>query len=257
MNPHCFCKIVRLASMWGLLIITPSFSTAQETHPPHWSYSGSEDPTHWGKLDPSYSSCSLGRRQSPIDVKHAKPSDLAVLKIDYQAVPLNIIDNGHTIQVNYAPGSTLTVGDKTYTLKQFHFHHPAEEHINGKSFPFVAHLVHADADGQLAVIAILFELGAANPLIDKLWNNIPIEKEKPQDVPSVSVRVQDLLPSERGYFTFAGSLTTPPCGEGVTWYVLKNQTSISPEQLAAFAKIYPMNARPIQPTNGREILQSK
>jgi carbonic anhydrase len=256
MNSHSFCKTVLFTSMLGLLI-TPTFSIAQEGHPPHWTYSGPEDPKHWGKLDPGYSSCSLGRRQSPIDVKHAKPADLAVLKIDYQAVPLNIIDNGHTIQVNYAPGSTLTVGDKTYTLKQFHFHHPGEEHINGKSFPLVAHLVHADADGHLAVIAVLFELGTANPLIDTLWNNIPVEKEKAQDVSSVSVRVQDLLPSERGYFTFAGSLTTPPCSEGVTWYVLKSHTSISPEQVAAFAKNYSMNARPIQPTNGREILQSK
>jgi carbonic anhydrase len=190
-------------------------------------------------------------------VKNAKPADLPILKIDYHAVPLNIIDNGHTIQINYAPGSTLTVGDKTYTLKQFHFHHPSEEHVNGKSFPLVAHLVHADADGHLAVIAVLFQPGTANPLIDTLWKNIPAEKEKAQDVPSVSVPAQDLLPSDRGYFTFAGSLTTPPCSEGVTWYVMKSHPSISPEQVAAFAKIYPMNARPIQPVNARKILQSK
>ena len=256
MNLHSFCKTVLVGSMLFLLI-TRTFSAAQESHPPHWTYSGPESPTQWGKLDPAYSLCSLGRMQSPIDVKNAKPADLPVLKIDYQAVPLNIVDNGHTIQVNYPPGSTLTVGDKTYTLKQFHFHHPGEEHINGKSFPLVAHLVHEDADGHIAVIAVLFELGTANPLIDMLWKNIPVEKEKVQDVPSVSVRVQDLLPSDRGYFTFAGSLTTPPCSEGVTWYVLKNHTSISPGQVAVFAKKYPMNARPVQPTNGREILRSK
>ena len=244
------------ASALGLLI-TSTLSTGQESHPPHWTYSGAENPKQWGKLDPAYSLCSLGRTQSPIDVKNPKLADLPVLKIDYEAVPLNIVDNGHTIQVNYPPGSTLTVGDKTYTLKQFHFHHPAEEHINGKSFPLVAHLVHADADGHLAVIAVLFELGTANSLIDALWKNIPAEKEKAQDVPSVSVQAQGLLPIERGYFTFAGSLTTPPCSEGVTWYVLKSHTSISPEQVAGFAKNYPMNARPIQPTNSREILQSK
>ena len=256
MNAHSFYKSVLFASILGLLI-TPIFSTPQESHPPHWTYSGAENPEHWGKLDPAYSLCSLGRMQSPIDVKNGKPADLPVLKIDYEAVPLNIIDNGHTIQVNYPPGSTLTVGDKTYTLKQFHFHHPGEEHINGKSFPLVAHLVHADADGHIAVVAVLFEAGTANRLIDTLWMNIPAEKEKAQDVLSVSVRVQDLLPSDRGYFTFAGSLTTPPCSEGVTWYVLKSHTSISPEQVAVFAKKYPMNARPIQPTYGREILQSK
>ena len=117
--------------------------------------------------------------------------------------------------------------------------------------------MHADADGHLAVVAVLFQSGAANPLIDTLWTNIPAEKEKAQDVPSVSVQAQDLLPRNRGYFTFAGSLTTPPCSEGVTWYVMKSHTSISPEQVAAFAKIYPMNERPIQPVNGRKILQSK
>ena len=256
MNLHSFCKTVLVGSML-IQFITPTFSAAQETHLPHWTYSGAESPKEWGKLDPAYSLCSLGRAQSPIDVKNAKSADLPILKIDYHAEPLNIIDNGHTIQINYAPGSTLTVGDKTYTLKQFHFHHPSEEHINGKSFPLVAHLVHADADGHLAVIAVLFEPGTANRLIDTLWKNIPAEKEKAQDVPSVSVRVQDLLPSDRGYFTFAGSLTTPPCSEGVTWYVLKSHTSISLEEVAVFAKKYPMNARPIQPTNGREILQSK
>ena len=180
-----------------------------------------------------------------------------MLKFDYHAVPLNIIDNGHTIQVYYPPGSTLTVGEKTYTLKQFHFHHPSEEHVNGKGFHLVAHLVHADADGRLAVVAVLFELGSANSLIDTLWKNIPSEKEKSQDIPSVSIQVYNLLPNDLGYFTYAGSLTTPPCSEGVSWYVLRSPATVSPQQVAAFAKIYTMNARPIQPTKGREILESK
>jgi carbonic anhydrase len=256
MKLRSLAKIVLFASTLGLPI-TAIFSAAQEGHSSHWTYSGPEGPRHWGKLTPTFSSCSLGRMQSPIDVKNARTAELAVLKIHYQVAPLNIIDNGHTIQVNYPAGSTLTVGDKSYTLKQFHFHHPSEEHINGTSFPLVAHLVHEGPDGRLAVIAVLFELGAANPLINALWKNIPADRGKAHDVSSVSVQAQDLLPSERGYFTFAGSLTTPPCSEGVTWYVLKSRATISPEQLAAFAKIYPANVRPIQPTNGREILQSK
>lgn len=247
---------VLFASILGMLGL-PAFSDAQEAHPPQWSYSGAEDPKHWGKLDPAYSACLLGHTQSPIDIKNAKSTKLPALKLDYKAVALNIIDNGHTIQVNYAPGSTLSVGDKTYTLKQFHFHHPSEEHVAGKGFPLVAHLVHADANGNLAVVAVLFKEGTANPVIETLWKNIPSEKEKAQDVPSVSIQVQDLLPSDRGYFTYAGSLTTPPCSEGVSWYVLKSHTMISPEQVVAFAKIYPKNARPIQPTNGRAIQQSK
>ena len=201
MNSSVFYQALRLAAMFTALV-TFAFCAADEHHPPHWTY---EHPEQWGKLDPAYSSCSSGRTQSPIDVKNAKPSDLAALKIDYQDVPLNIIDNGHTIQVNYAPGSSLSVGDKTYALKQFHFHHPAEEHINGRSFPLVAHFVHADAEGHLAVIAVLFETGTTNPLIDTLWQNLPSEKEAAKDVPSVTVRARELLPAGRGYFTFAGS----------------------------------------------------
>src|SRR5262249_12325125 len=155
------------------------------------------------------------------------------------------------------PGSVLSVGGKVYTLKQFHFHHPAEEHIDGASFPLVAHLVHADSEGHLAVFAVLFETGTENALIDRIWRNIPAMKVKVQDVPSVSVQAQDLLPRDRGYFTFAGSLTTPPCSEGVTWYVLRSHATLSEAEVNTFAKVYPMNARPIQPTNGREILKAK
>ena len=254
MSSHSF-RAVLIASMLSPVGL-PAVTAAQEAHA-HWAYEGKEGPKEWGELDSSYAACSSGHRQSPIDIKDAKKVDLPTLKFDYHAVPLNIINNGHTIQINYAPGSTLTVGEKIYTLKQFHFHHPSEEHVDGKTSRLVVHLVHADADGHLAVVAVLFELGSANPLIDTLWANIPSEKEKPQDIPSVSIQVHDLLPSEGDYFTYAGSLTTPPCSEGVSWFVLKSYATASPQQVAAFAKIYPMNARPIQPTNGREILQSK
>lgn len=256
MSSHSFYGAVLFASISSLIGL-PALSAAQEGRPPHWTYEGKEGPAEWGKLDSNYAACSSGHTQSPINIKDAKKADLPALKFDYRAVPLDIVDNGHTIEVDYAPGSTLTVGEKIYTLKQFHFHHPSEEHVNGKGFPLVAHLVHADADGHLAVVAVLFEQGKANPLIDTLWKNIPSEKEKPQDIPSVSIQAQELLPSDRSYFTFAGSLTTPPCSEAVSWYVLQSHSSISPEQLAAFAKIYPKDARPIQPTNGREILKSK
>lgn len=236
--------------------LLPALALAQEAKP-KWSYEGSTDASHWGSLGPEYAACSNGRMQSPIDIKGAKKSDLPPLKTNYQSVALNIIDNGHTVQINYPAGSTLTVGNKTYTLKQFHFHHPAEEEINGKKYDLVAHLVHADADGHLAVIAVLFKKGAASPALDPLWKNIPAEKEKAVDVTSVSVNAKDLLPADLGYYTFQGSLTAPPCSEGVTWYVLKTHVTLSEAQLEAFAKLYPHNARPIQPTNGREILESK
>jgi carbonic anhydrase len=240
---------------WFLLI--PGTASAQEAKP-HWSYEkGADDPKHWSKLDPTYAVCSTGTTESPIDIKGAQPADLPPLKMDYKAVPLNIIDSGHTIQVNYAPGSTLTVGDKVYTLKQFHFHHPAEEHVNGKKYDLVAHLVHADATGNLAVVAVLFTKGAPNPLFDTLWKNLPTEQGKVMSVASVSVNVTDFLPSDLGYFHYMGSLTAPPCSEAVTWFVLKTPMTISAEQLAVFAKLYPHNARPIQKTNGRKIEESK
>jgi carbonic anhydrase len=239
------------------LALLPSLALAQEPHSPHWGYSGKEGPNAWGKLDSAYAACSLGHTQSPIDIKGAKPADLPPLQFDYNAVPLSIIDNGHTIQVNYPAGSTLKVGDKSYTLKQFHFHHPAEERINGKGYDLVAHLVHADADGHLVVVAILFKAGSANPFLDTVWKNIPAEKEKVSDVSSVTINVKDLLPAKHGYYTFAGSLTIPPCSEGVTWYVFKSTAQLSKAQLDTFAKIYPKNARPIQPVNNREILETK
>jgi carbonic anhydrase len=256
MSPHSFCRNVLFASILSLVGLLP-FSSAQEVRPTHWAYSGPEGPLHWGVLDSSYTACSAGHTQSPIDITHSQLSELPSLKPNYKAVPLNIIDNGHTIQVNYANGSTLTVGDRTYSLKQFHFHHPSEEHVNGKGFPLAAHLLHADADGNLAVIAILFEQGNSNPLIENLWRSIPSEKEKAIDIPAMSVQAKDLLPKDLSYFTYTGSLTTPPCSEGVTWYVLINRVTVSPEQVAAFSKIYPMDSRPIQPTNGRGILRSK
>jgi carbonic anhydrase len=253
-SPH----MRRTASFAGVLVLMFAvFGAAQESHPPHWSYSGAESPAHWGSLDPEYSACSLGHTQSPINIAHAKPADLPALIFDYRATPLNIIDNGHTIQVNLAAGSTLSVGDKTYSLKQFHFHHPSEEHVNGRGFPLVAHLVHQDSADHLAVVAVLFEEGEANALIKSLWSKIPANKGKAEDVPSVSVQALDLLPVARTYFTYTGSLTTPPCSEGVIWYVLKNHPTVSTQQIVAFSKIYPTNARPIQPRNGRSILESQ
>jgi carbonic anhydrase len=232
-------------------------SAAQEAHPPHWSYEGNTGPKYWAQLDPAYATCASGHTQSPIDIRQAKLAELPPLTFDYHSVPLNIINNGHTIQVNYAPGSTLTVGDKTYTLRQFHFHHPSEEYISGRGFDLVAHLVHDDGSGHLAVVAVLFSSGPSNALLDAVWKNIPAQTEKATDVPSVSLNVKDLLPADHGYYTFAGSLTTPPCSEGVTWYILKNQTTLSRDQLAAFAKLYPDNARPIQPLYDREVLETK
>jgi carbonic anhydrase len=253
-NPSFQKGLLRLGVVCVMLI--PAFACAQQTAP-HWSYSGHEGPSEWGKLDSTYAACSSGKTQSPIDIRGAQKADLPAPKFDYNSVPLNIIDNGHTIQVNYPPGSTLTVGRKLYTLKQFHFHHPSEEQVNGHGYDMVVHLVHADAEGHLAVVAVFLKKGNLNPLIDLVWQNLPTDKGTAIDVSGVTLNAKDLLPADHGYYTFPGSLTTPPCSEGVTWYVMKNPVALSEAQVTAFAKLYPMNARPIEAPNGREILETQ
>ncbi|HUL68058.1 MAG TPA: carbonic anhydrase family protein [Burkholderiaceae bacterium] len=224
----------------------------------HWSYSGSTGPAKWASLEKDFGSCALGRTQSPIDIHDsaAKKADLPAIIFDYKPAPLKIIDNGHTIQVNYAPGSFITVGGKQFELVQFHFHKPSEEKVNGKNYDMVAHLVHKDTDGNLAVVAVLLKKGSASPLVKTLWDNLPKQKGHEMAVDAVTINIADLLPGDKAYYTFAGSLTTPPCSENVTWFVLKNPSSISSDEIARFAKSYPMNARPVQPLNGREIKTS-
>jgi len=241
----------------SLSLSNPTLAQHSSDRHPHWSYSGAEGPDHWGDLEPDYATCKTGTRQSPINIEDAKPADLPAIHFDYQVSPLKIINNGHTIQVNYEPGSTMTVGGKQYTLVQFHFHHPSEEEIGGKQFDLVAHLVHKDAEGHLAVVAILFQSGQTNPFLDLLWKNVPKEVGKEVTNKKINLNVSDLLPPDHSYYTFAGSLTTPPCTEGVTWYVLRNPVELSAEEITTFAKWYPDNARPIQPTNGREIRESQ
>jgi len=229
---------------------------AQEHKGPEWSYNGNDGPDHWGDLDRNFETCKMGRHQSPIDIRTTKKSDLPVIQFDYQATPLHIVNNGHTVQINYAPGSFITVGDKRYELKQFHFHHPSEEKINGSGFAMVAHLVHADPGGNLAVVAVLLEASGANQLIESLWNHLPRQPGPEQKHDGVTINVASLVPADHGYFSFSGSLTTPPCSENVRWFVLKTPTPISQDQADAFAKIYPRNARPPQALNGREVLGS-
>lgn len=243
----------------GLLAFSASILAAPRLHAEgehHWSYSGDTGPAHWAAVEADYGACGLGKLQSPIDIRDsvATKGALPAIAFDYKPSALKIIDNGHTIQVNYAPGSFITVEGKRYELVQFHFHKPSEEKINGKHADMVAHLVHKDGDGNLAVVAVLLKSGQPNRLVETLWKNLPRQKEKEVAVESVEVNAADLLPANRtAYYTFAGSLTTPPCSEGVTWFVMKSPSSVSSGEVARFAQLYPMNARPTQPLNGREI----
>jgi len=251
--------MIHVMQGFGLLVVTGAILASPALHAAsehHWSYSGDTGPAQWAALESDYSACGIGKLQSPIDIRDstAKKGPLPAIAFDYKPSPLKIVDNGHTIQVDYAPGSFITVQGKGYELVQFHFHKPSEEKINGKSADMVAHLVHKNADGNLAVVAVLLKTGQANKLVETLWKNLPPEKERETAVEGVQVNAADLLPAKKaGYYTFTGSLTTPPCSEGVTWFVLKTPTSISNSEVARFAQLYPMNARPTQPLNGREI----
>jgi len=218
----------------------------------HWSYGEHGGPAEWGELAQGFATCKLGKFQSPIDIRGAKTTDLPAIKFVYKPSPLKLIDNGHTIQVNYAPGSSIEVDGKRYELVQFHFHKPSEEKIDGKAHDMVAHLVHKAFDGKLAVVAVLLDKGGANPTIATIWKNLPSTKDKEASV-NTNIDVATLLPAKKGYYTFQGSLTTPPCSEEVRWFVMKSPVTIAESEVAAFGKLYPMNARPTQPSNGRSI----
>jgi carbonic anhydrase len=220
----------------------------------HWDYGKEHGPLHWGE---EFKTCGVGQRQSPIDIVGAEKADLPPLGFDYKPSPLRIVDNGHTIVVNYAAGSRLRVGDASFELTQFHFHLPSEERFQGRAFDMVAHLVHTGPNGKLAVVAVLFEKGKESSLVQKLWRAVPKQKGKEASVESVEVNAAELLPAERGYYTYPGSLTTPPCSETVTWLVLKQPAQLSAEQVAAFAKWYSNNARPPQPLFDRVVKESR
>ena len=224
-------------------------------HGSHWTYEGEAGPAHWGKLNPAWAKCATGTRQSPIDIRDGMRLDLEKIQFDYQSGPFSVINNGHTVQVNVSTGNRITVTGRTYELDQFHFHRPSEERINGKGFPMVAHLVHKDAEGRLAVVALLIEEGTANPVVQNVWNNMPLEKNEPVR-PAIQIDIGQLLPARRDYYTYMGSLTTPPCSEGVLWLVMKDPIQLSSQQIAIFSRLYPMNARPIQADSGRIIKES-
>ena len=220
-----------------------------------WSYEGEGGPGHWAQLKPEYSTCANGERQSPIAI-----DDADTLKGPAEAIAFNytpssgtVVNNGHTIEVQLSGDNSLTVRGQTYRLQQFHFHHPAEERINSRVYPMVAHFVHRSDTGQLAVLAVLLEEGPANPLIQKVWTHMPLDVKDHVPLPADLIHVGEILPRDQRYYQYMGSLTTPPCTEGVLWLILKQPASISAEQLRLFGQLYPHNARPVQSLHGRPV----
>lgn len=227
-------------------------AVAQEAH--SWGYSGAHGPDHWSEVS---ATCGTGKEQVPIDIENPKKEKLPTIDFSYHTSPLKVVNNGHTIQVNYEPGSSIVRDGKTYELVQFHFHHLSENAIKGKHDPMELHLVHKASDGSLAVVAVMLKEGNANKVVDTVWSNIPAEEGKENAPASVKVDATGLLPGKHDYYTFPGSLTTPPCSEGVLWLVMEEPVTLSKGQIAKFAVIYPNNARPLQPLNGRTVLESK
>ncbi|MEO8123021.1 MAG: carbonic anhydrase family protein [Burkholderiales bacterium] len=221
----------------------------------HWGYEGAGGPEHWAELKPEFAACARGSRQSPIDIRDGIKVDLEPVAFDYRAIGFRVIDTGRTVQVDVDPGNTIEVLGRRYELQQFHFHNPSEERIEGRQFAMVAHLVHKSADGRLAVVAVLLEPGSANAIVQAAWNNLPLEKGEPV-VARGNLQLAALLPEDRAYYTYMGSLTTPPCSEGVLWMVMRQPVTVSADQIAIFARLYPMNARPVQQVAGRRIKQS-
>ncbi len=234
----------------------PTENAGRAAHGSHWSYEGRGGPQAWGQLKPEFSTCANGQRQSPIDIRDGLALELEPVQFAYQSSRFGVIDTGHTVQVNPAPGNSIDINGRRYELLQFHFHRPSEERINGRQFDMVVHLVHKDAEGRLAVVAVLLERGAAQPLLQTVWNNLPLERGE-EVAARATLDLNELLPAQRGYYTYMGSLTTPPCSEGVLWVVLQQPVQVSGTQIDIFSRLYPMNARPIQQASGRLIKQSQ
>lgn len=222
---------------------------------PHWGYGREDGPARWSELSPHFSLCSTGKHQSPIDITAAVSATVEPLKLDYRSASLDVVNNGHTIQFDYEPGSTLTVDGRQFALKQLHFHAPSETKINGKSFPLEAHLVHLDDKGGLAVVAVLFSPGQPNAQLEKLWQHLP-DKAGQRAASALEFDVDALLPETGSYYRYSGSLTTPPCSEGVRWFVIEAPGTVASAQVERFSSaIGHANNRPVQALNARIVLR--
>jgi carbonic anhydrase len=251
-----FVSLVLVLMNALLVVMVANGEEAAPGEPPHWTYEGAEGPEFWGDLDPRYALCSAGRAQSPIDLTGVEADDLVGIGFHYNPSALNIFNNGHTIQVKYDEGSSVTYNENEYQLAQFHFHHPSEHTVNGEVFDMELHFVHLDAAGNVgAVVGVMLKQGEAdNPAFASMFDNLPAEKGDPQPT-NLMINAADLLPESALYSTYTGSLTTPPCTQNVRWLVLTTPVELSEAQFEAFATLFEFNARPVQPLNTRDLLE--
>lgn len=223
----------------------------------HWGYEGEGSPEHWGSLGEEFKTCQTGMNQSPINIDTTLKAHLSPLDTHYTDGPITLINNGHTIQAGLKTDTadTITIDGTPFTLQQLHFHAPSENTVHGKHYAMEMHLVHKDATGAVAVVAVMFDKGAANTELDKLWATMPEKAEQNTKI-STQMDLNALLPTDKTYWRFSGSLTTPPCSEGVTWIVLKHPLTLSAAQLEKFSHtMHHDNNRPVQPLNGRVVVE--
>lgn len=215
-----------------------------------WSYEGVTGPEHWGDLSSEFGMCSDGSNQSPVPLKNQGKKTDSTMTFHYQTFVPTIVNNGHTIQVDVPEGSYALIGGEQYNLLQFHFHTPSEHTYNGKYLDMEVHLVHQNKQGNLAVIGMFIKEGAANKSLDPIFNNLPAFQEKPV-TSGGKITLSSLLNKNNKYMAYDGSLTTPPCTEGVKWYVFDKPVKLTRTQIDAFKDIFPNNSRPVQPINDR------
>ncbi len=249
MSRKSFTRILLVLAL-VLVFATAAFASGG----PHWSYDGDTGPAYWGDLSPDYALCGTGQSQSPIDIPSSAPSNPADLVMAYQPSAVNIFNNGHTIEVEYDHGSAMTVDGSEYQLLQFHLHASSENTVDGNYYPMEVHFVHKNAEGRFAVIGVFLKEGAENAAYAPVFANLPTSEGEPEAVPGALVNAADLMPVNKTYWRWSGSLTTPPCTEGVTWLMMNEPVEVSADQIAAFTAIYDHNFRPTQPMNGREFI---
>jgi carbonic anhydrase len=248
---------MRTSLLTLLLLTTAGIASAQQTAP--WDYQGPRGPLNWGKLDPAYSACAKGHEQSPIDIRGAHLNKgLQPIEFHYIGGSVTEVNNGHTVQINVNPGSYIIANGVRYDLIQFHFHHPGEEAVKGKLPDMVIHLVHKSADGKLAVVAVrlIEDVGNPNATLAALWSHLP-QKANTEEKVTEMVNPGGLLPADRSYWTYMGSLTAPPCTEGVRWFIFEQEMGFSRDQLRAFSILFKINSRPLQDPHGRRVEASE
>ncbi len=217
-----------------------------------WGYEGRSGPDHWASIKGEFSTCGVGKRQSPINIDSSAGTDLGSIEFNYNDTKIEIVNNGHTIQVNNSAKSFIKIGARKFDLLQFHFHSPSENTVANKPFDMEMHLVHKNDQGELAVVGVFLKAGGTNGQLSKFWKDMPASVSK--KALTAKINPKDLLPANKAFYHFNGSLTTPPCSEGVNWYVLKDPVEVSKDQVGKFLAVIGNNARPVQASNGRFVL---